>query len=328
MRTKKLPRIFIMLFCAFLFHMGSLTAYAAAESAEVRIPVSAVGADCTAALMDENGEVLQTITLIDGSVSAFVTECDGLGSHRFTIKLTDTDTVTTVYDRTEYSIDVQLFYSDDLTIFYTIEADPVCVIGGVGKPEKLEFVNVYTPLPCEVDPPVQKKVNGKPPVAGTFTFVMEALSAEYPMPEGSDASSKTVSITGPGSVEFGVITFTEEGVYEYTITERNNRALWYTYDTAVYTLRFTVTDVDGQLESTCTVFKNGTEEKDATSAVFTNTYSIIKTPKTGEDSDAGLWLTISLISLCALAVTIFLRRRQCKTAEDADWEANGEEYMD
>ena len=50
-----------MLFCAFLFHMGSLTAYAAAESAEVRIPVSAVGADCTAALMDENGEVLQTI---------------------------------------------------------------------------------------------------------------------------------------------------------------------------------------------------------------------------------------------------------------------------
>ena len=55
--------------------------------------------------------------------SAFVTECDGLGSHRFTIKLTDTDTVTTVYDRTEYSIDVQLFYSDDLTIFYTIEAD-------------------------------------------------------------------------------------------------------------------------------------------------------------------------------------------------------------
>ena len=251
-----------MLFCAFLFHMGSLTAYAAAESAEVRIPVSAVGADCTAALMDENGEVLQTITLIDGSVSAFVTECDGLGSHRFTIKLTDTDTVTTVYDRTEYSIDVQLFYSDDLTIFYTIEADPVGVIGGVGKPEKLEFVNVYTPLPCEVDPPVQKKVNGKPPVAGTFTFVMEALSAEYPMPEGSAASSKTVSITGPGSVEFGVITFTEEGVYEYTITERNNRALWYTYDTAVYTLRFTVTDVDGQLESTCTLFKNGTEEKE------------------------------------------------------------------
>ncbi len=78
--------------------------------------------------------------------------------------------------------------------------------------------------------------------------------------------------------------------------------------------------MDGQLESTCTVFKNGTEVKDATSAVFTNTYSIIKTPKTGEDSD--------LISLCALAVTIFLRRRQCKTAEDADWEANGEEYMD
>ena len=63
MRTKKLPRIFIMLFCAFLFHMGSLTAYAAAESAEVRIPVSAVGADCTAALMDENGEVLPGITV-------------------------------------------------------------------------------------------------------------------------------------------------------------------------------------------------------------------------------------------------------------------------
>ena len=38
MRTKKLPRIFIMLFCAFLFHMGSPTAYAAAESAEVRLP--------------------------------------------------------------------------------------------------------------------------------------------------------------------------------------------------------------------------------------------------------------------------------------------------
>ena len=73
MRTKKLPRIFIMLFCAFLFHMGSLTAYAAAESAEVRIPVSAVGADCTAALMDENGEVLQTITLCYGMRRSWLT---------------------------------------------------------------------------------------------------------------------------------------------------------------------------------------------------------------------------------------------------------------
>ena len=310
--------------------MGGANAYAA-ESATARIPVYARGADCTAVLTDQGGTILQTLPLKDGVVGYFDVLCDGLGSHKYTIKLSDTDTGMFVYDKTVYTVDVELFYDENFAIFYTITADPIGTMHretGGGKPEKLEFVNTHAWQPCYVDPPVQKNITGNPPVTSVFTFTMEANDAAFPMPAGSVGGVKTVSIAGRGAVEFGIITFTEPGVYEYTITERNNRALWYTYDTAVYTLRFTVTDVDGQLESTCTVFKNGTEVKDATSAVFTNTYSIFKTPKTGEDSDAGLWLTISLISLCALAVTIFLRRRQCKTAEDADWEANGEEYMD
>lgn len=222
MKRKIISGTLIPLLLVFLFASGSMYV-SAAEMANVRIPVSAAGADCTAVLLNEDGNTPQTVMLTDGETSVFEFNCDGLGSHKFQIMLTDQDTAVTEFDKTKYTVDVELFDDENYDIISTIEADPLGVLGdgNDGKPGKLEFINTVKEKICKDDPPVQKIIKGKPANANTFTFVMKANDASYPMPEGSANGEKEVFITGEGEVEFGEIVFDTAGVYEYTVVEKN-----------------------------------------------------------------------------------------------------------
>ena len=170
------------------------------------------------------------------------------------------------------------------------------------------IINKYIVSLITEDPPVAKKITGDtPPSSSTFTFVLTAANADSPMPEGSTGMTKEIKITGSGSSEFGEITFTEPGVYTYTISEKNTGIKGYTYDTTVYTIQYTVTEQDGKLVSQRRITnKSGTE---VDSPVFTNKYEA-----TPELPQTGLtWWPVPLLLCFGLAfyvVGFLLRRKQ------------------
>ena len=125
------------------------------------------------------------------------------------------------------------------------------------------------------DPPVKKVVKGdKPAVYPAFDFVITPVSttaaglaaATMPMPEKT-----RLSITGPGSAEFGNITFSREGTYVYSISETAGIEDGWTYDRSSCTVTYKVTkSADGRLLTVQrTITKDGSAADDV---VFTNTY--------------------------------------------------------
>jgi len=226
--------VFALILCLML---GHISAFAASESAEVQIPVSCTGADCTAVLLDEDGNVLQTLALKAGEASYFSVTCDGLLTHSFSLKLTDTDTSRITYDKTVYTVNVMLFYGEDGQVHYVIEADPTGVLGDKesGKPTELAFKNVVQSVtPSTMDITVKKAWvdDGDHPdsvtvrllrgssVAGTavlndgngwsHTFKNLSGAYEYNVEEAEVPEGYTVSITWNGNT--CTVTNTKDGM--------------------------------------------------------------------------------------------------------------------
>ncbi len=329
MRQRGIKSILLLTVFVVCGLLGVPTAFAAEnpDSLTAEIPVSCVGAPCTAQLSDASGRVLDSLSLTPGVTAKFTVNCQGLNAHVFNLKLTDTDTAAIAYDKTEFAVTVELFRIAEDKVIYTITADPTGVLDpdDAGKPDKLEFVNTEIPPPtvppteppveplCTDDPPVTKQVKGNAPYDVVFTFTLTAKSDDCPMPEGSFNGKKELRIIGPGEGEFGLITFTQPGTYEYTVTEKNNHSRGYVYDESVYTIRYEITEVDGQLVMERTFLKNGGIVEDINSAVFVNEYTGKSRPKTGDDRNLGLWLGVGGGSLCVLlAVVFFLLRKKKK----------------
>ncbi len=175
----------------------------------------------------------------------------------------------------------------------------------------LTFENEYKPYIIESDPPVQKVVKGNPPTDDEFTFVMTAEKDTNPMPEGSAEGVKTMSVVGAGPVEFGVIKFTEPGVYNYTITEQKGTNSKYTYDTTTYTVTYRVNLADNKLTVDRTITADGSS---AETVVFTNTYKNTP-PYTGDDSSLTLYVSLLTTAAAGLAVLLFSdKKRRQRTA--------------
>ena len=151
----------------------------------------------------------------------------------------------------------------EVGVLIAYSADEVAVPTGY-KEEDLEvetdddgnttitITNTYTPTPVKVDPPVQKVITGNDDLidGGDFTFKIEAVSpTDAPMPENTeiDNSPDYAFPNKPGFYEFGEITFTVPGTYEYKVTE-SGEVDGVTNDPDAEegkTLTFTVTD-DGK----------------------------------------------------------------------------------
>jgi pilin isopeptide linkage protein len=97
-----------------------------------------------------------------------------------------------------------------------------------------------------------------------FTFILDEEDGA-PVPDSS-----SVTITGEGTAEFGEITFTKPGEYEYTVTEQNDGVENYVYDDTVYTLDVDVRyDEYGNLIATCVAY---CDEQKEPAIMFINTY--------------------------------------------------------
>jgi len=135
--------------------------------------------------------------------------------------------------------------------------------------DRIVFNTTYQALASDpelkVDPPVIKMVQGNPAVDHTFTFRLEAQNTGQPMPAGATGTIKDITIAGSGRAEFGTWSYTEAGVFVYTVREILDNNADYRFDTAVYTITDTVRSEAGQL----TVDRAITNENDRPVSVLT-----------------------------------------------------------
>lgn len=176
-------------------------------------------------------------------------------------------------------------------------------------------------------PPVKLTVEGNPGRPSTFSFVLTAKDPLSPMPAGSKDGVKTVSITGSGEASFGAWSYTEAGVYYYTVTQINTGIDGYTYDLSVYTITDTVTEADGQLVLNRVVTNSA--GKTVQTCIYINQYEepVVggktpnngngangngaspagKGPKTGDDTNISALITrITLSCLAAMGCVRYL----------------------
>ena len=104
-----------------------------------------------------------------------------------------------------------------------------------------EFSNNYQALSTTASFSFTKKLTGRAQVAGEFSFDLTA-------PEAKDNQTKATADEN-GAVNFDPITYTQTGVYEYTVKEQNGKLGGVTYDDKTYRIKVTVTDKAGQLEA-------------------------------------------------------------------------------
>ncbi len=179
------------------------------------------------------------------------------------------------------------------------------------------ITNTHTPVEkgtVSIDPPVKKTIVGPAPSpAETYTFKMVADDASNPMPEGSDGSTKTMTLVGAGSGEFGVIEFSEEGEYSYTITEVAGSNPDCTYDSTVYTVKAIVTvGDDGKLQVERQYTKDG-KSVDIATFEFINKYKEKETPPTpptGDTTNIGLWGALAIASVLGVAGITKTRKKK------------------
>ena len=67
-----------------------------------------------------------------------------------------------------------------------------------------------------------------------LTFILESENIDDPMPEGSSDGKKEVTINANNDLDFGKISFTEAGTYEYTVSRKPMESLNLDTDDSVY----------------------------------------------------------------------------------------------
>jgi len=223
------------------------------------------------------------------------------GMYSYTIaQVVTTEAGGYTYDRHVYSMDVQVDYYKDLSyVVYDMTRE---------KAASIQFKNEFRVTPSDpdfmLDAPVIKTVTGSPIQPSTFTFRLEAQNASQPMPSGSVNGVKEITITGSGTAKFGNWIYDEEGVYYYTVYERNTGVAGYTYDTERYIIVDTVVAVNGDLELTRVI--TNSSNRQVTSYSFINPYTAAAPgPKTGDILNTGLYIGL-LVAGCAAAVGALL----------------------
>ena len=242
-------------------------------------------------VQEADGGVVATGTnAADGSISfsriAYTQDDCGMHSYKV-VESTDSLPDGVAARVSEFAVAVTVTDNGDGTLSATVGYPE-------GYADGLVFENVYGES-AEVDVPM----NGSkayevddalkataPDIEGRFTFTLTG-SAGAPMPEGSAGLAKTVS-NSQGSVTFGTIEYTMEGVFGQTEAEedgKRERTFTYTVaesgsvpgvtiDTAARTVTVTITDNGDGTLSVAVASDGRAVEPGALKFGFTNTYKV------------------------------------------------------
>ena len=142
------------------------------------------------------------------------------------------------------------------------------------KKSALEIINTYSSVTTAQPIKVTKSFNdwGK---ADSFTFDLAAVTENAPMPKDADGKDVTVATATKGAplAVFGDITFEKAGIYQYTITERNDGKDGVSYDVTPHTVTVEVKKADDATNKLTTTVKYDSTKDDLT---VTNTYSPVE----------------------------------------------------
>ncbi len=128
----------------------------------------------------------------------------------------------------------------------------------------------------------------QPTEAETFVIRMTADNSAFPMPGGQTGGTADLNITGAAVGTFPTITYSNLGIYTYTIQQLPGTNADCTYDDRTYQMKVVVTNAEqGEgLDIAVTLHESGkTEKLDA--VCFHNVYETIVTPP-GEITATGV----------------------------------------
>ena len=232
------------------------------------------------------------------------------GSHVYTIREVKGSETGVTYDDHSYLVYTQIIDNGDGTLGVTHQAvsseenDELVPAEG----NAVTFNNIYKAEPASVTIEAVKKLTGKDLKDGEFTFQLKDVDGQVIAEAKNDAS---------GKIKFENLKFEDEGTYEYTVTEVNDKQTGITYDEREFKVTVKVSDNgEGTLSA----------ETDSDDIVFTNSYKAPKdgkttdTPKkpdkarrgvaTGDNSHMVLYLVLMIAAAAAVSMVIIRRKRR------------------
>ncbi|MBO6062330.1 MAG: Cys-Gln thioester bond-forming surface protein, partial [Clostridia bacterium] len=182
----------------------------------------------------------------------------------YTITEIDDQIPGVTYDTTPHQVVVTVTRSSHIEVINSY-GDEIVVTEYTAKvtydgTDSLIITNTFDPVTAHFEATKEFNDWGK---ADSFTFVLEAVTEDAPMPKVTEV---TVSETSPTAV-FETLSFDKVGTYEYTITEFDDGVDGVTYDTTPHAAVVTVTKGEGNVLSAKVTY-DGSD-----SLIITNTYS-------------------------------------------------------
>ena len=127
---------------------------------------------------------------------------------------------------------------------------------------------------CTVSVPVEVTLEGESAPKENFTVVMEAAAENTPMPEAAEQN-----VENSGKVQFGPVTYTAPGDYQYIVSQKAGNTENFTYDDTVYTVTVrVVNDGAGGLTAEIWAIVDGEQNK-TDRIVFNNRYEAPAAPE-------------------------------------------------
>lgn len=315
-----MKRIVTLLLCIVLLAASGISASAEGMYASVvaEIPVGGTGSFCLKRAGAEDSDIVAEAS-IRGS-GRLTLRVDKPGSYSYELFSPD------VHNSARYDVTVIIMAKNSSAL------EAFVVIREKGREEKLPFAS----YPVNVVPSIKKWVIGSSPLkTETFFFTFRAVSTtvpelqgNMPMPTGSTGQSRKLSIVGTGAVEIGEIFLPREGRYVYECTELAGNTEGYTYDNSALQIVYDVTEGPGKLEISTTYYKDGVEITES-GAGFVNTYvkpGVSKVPKTGDNSNPLLWVTLMGLTLAAMITLVGISAHKRRSDKTGDEDAQGDDW--
>ena len=213
------------------------------------------------------------------------------GTYEYTITEIDDGEKYVTYDTEPHKVVVTITQDEEGDLHDEVTYDGA---------DRLTITNTYKedkPVPTSVILEGHKTIKGTDKTDQVFHFVLKETSG------GSDYRDEA-SVTGSGNFSFKKITYEEEGVYKYTITETKGDAKNWKYDSRTYEV--TVTVVNGP-DNKLTATISGLEEGKAN---FTNKYEPPTSPKVGDDANYALWGALAAAAAAGIGAVVYFRRKK------------------